>query len=144
MAKILVNSELLEELKEYMDNKADVDWEDEKQRPNHEAKLSVLLFDLLRPKSKVEPQPATKEEELNTVLDLFERFMPKNVALDNHKEMAMYEAFHRMKKLSEQPKTYTESEVREAFSEGYEAAIHHEEFSKAWDAFKKDLFPSGR
>jgi hypothetical protein len=42
-------------------------------------------------------------------------------------------------KVEPQPKTYTESEVREAFSEGYEAAMHHEEFSKAWKEFKKDL-----
>jgi hypothetical protein len=40
-------------------------------------------------------------------------------------------------------KTYTESEVREAFSEGYDSAMHHEEFNKAWEEFKKDL-PSGR
>jgi hypothetical protein len=37
------------------------------------------------------------------------------------------------------PKTYTESEVREAFSDGYEAAMHHENFDKAWKVFKNEL-----
>lgn len=39
------------------------------------------------------------KEEVKVIHDLFERFMPKNVAMDNYKEMAMYEAYHRIKSL---------------------------------------------
>jgi hypothetical protein len=54
------------------------------------------------------------------------------------------EAYHASKvEPQPAPKTYTESEVREAFSDGYDSAMHHEEFNKAWGEFKKDL-PSGR
>jgi hypothetical protein len=37
------------------------------------------------------------DEVKKRLMDLFERFMPKEVALDNYKQMAMYEAYHLIK-----------------------------------------------
>lgn len=37
--------------------------------------------------------------DLKVIFELFEYFMPKSIAVDNRKDMAMYEAFHRLKNL---------------------------------------------
>lgn len=39
------------------------------------------------------------KEILEQTLELFERFMPKNIAVDDRKQLAMYEAYHKIKQL---------------------------------------------
>jgi hypothetical protein len=85
---------------------------------------------------KVEPQPAPKEDSPEAAEVLKKH--TGNVS-GFHKLTEWHRKFilAAMKEYAESK--YTESEVREAFSEGYEAAIHHENFDKAWREFKNEL-----
>jgi hypothetical protein len=86
--------------------------------------------------SKVEPQPAPKEDSPEAA-----EVLKKHIGNVSgfHKLTEWHRKFilAAMKEYAESK--YTESEVREAFSEGYEAAIHHENFDKAWREFKNEL-----
>lgn len=41
------------------------------------------------------------KSELTVILDMFSIFMPAQVNLESRKDMAMYEAFHRLKNLND-------------------------------------------
>ncbi len=75
-----------------------------KEKAFEEAMISLRV--LIAHNSEYNP-PANREGEKEAVdglemcIDLFSIFMPKEVAIDNRKEMAMYECFHRLKAIAQ-------------------------------------------
>lgn len=53
--------------------------------------------------SRLKEENERLREEMTIIHGLFERFIPKEVALDDLKQMAMYEAFHRIKNILPSP-----------------------------------------
>lgn len=56
----------------------------------------------MKEKNNSTPTPVLQsiEGEFEIIFDLFKRFMPKEIAVDDPKQLAMYEVFHRIKALA--------------------------------------------
>lgn len=69
------------------------------------------------------PPPPGVEQRAKEIVDLFQRFMPKEIAVDDPKQVAMYQAYHKFKEWSTQSIAGSESQGREAHSQNSECPM---------------------